>query len=296
MAAKRGLGKGLNALISEGSELLQEKPAGENDRNGVVMVDIYQVEPDRAQPRKCFDEERIQELAESIRQHGVLQPLLVQKCESYYKIIAGERRWRAAKIAGLKAIPVLIKDYSSAEVFEISLIENIQREDLNPLEEAQAYQRLLQEYGLTQEEVAAHVGKSRPGIANSLRLLNLSEGARDLVASGQLSAGHAKVLLGVTDAKKQEELAARVCREDLSVRQLEKLLKQEKSADKKEDKTPDKAWLYESIGTQIRDILGTKVHIIPGEKKSKIEIEYYSDEDLERLLDLFRSLKDQEEK
>ena len=291
MASKKpsGLGRGLGALL--GDDVLK------TETTGALSLPISQVESCSSQPRKHFDEASLAELAASIQEHGIIQPLTVRKLASgYYQIIAGERRWRAAKIAGLKEIPVLIKDYSSAEVFEISLIENIQREDLNPLEEAQAYQRLLQEYGLTQEEVAAHVGKSRPGIANSLRLLNLSEGARDLVASGQLSAGHAKVLLGVTDAKKQEELAARVCREDLSVRQLEKLLKQEKSADKKEDKTPDKAWLYESIGTQIRDILGTKVHIIPGEKKSKIEIEYYSDEDLERLLDLFRSLKNQEEK
>lgn len=290
MAVKRGLGKGLNALIVQGSEeILKEQPPQEESKAGVKIVDIYLVEPDREQPRKEFDEEKIQELAESIKQYGVLQPLLVQKCESYYKIIAGERRWRAAKAAGIKEIPVIIKEYSSAEVFEISLIENIQREDLNPMEEARAYQRLLEEYGLTQEEVAAHVGKSRPGIANYLRLLNLDERVQDMVASGQLSAGHAKVILGISDGDRQWAVAQKVCAEGLSVRQLEKLLKE--PAPKKEADAPKNAWLYESVQTQIRDILGTKVNIISGAKKSKIEIEYYSDEDLERLLELFQELK-----
>jgi ParB family chromosome partitioning protein len=173
-------------------------------------------------------------------------------------------------------------------VFELSLIENIQREDLNPMEEAQAYQRLLGEYGLTQEEVAAHVGKSRPGIANSLRLLNLDARVQALVAGGQLSAGHAKVLLGVSDAERQWKLAEKVCAEGLSVRQLEKLLK---APAKQPDKPQKPAWIYESVQTQMRDILGTKVNIVPGPRKSKIEIEYYSDEDLERLLDLFQDLK-----
>ena len=290
MAVKRGLGKGLNALIVQGSEeILKEQTPQEDSKTGIKTVDIYSVEPDREQPRKEFDEEKIQELADSIKQYGVLQPLLVQKCDSYYKIIAGERRWRAAKAAGIKEIPVIIKEYSSAEVFEISLIENIQREDLNPMEEAKAYQRLMDEYGLTQEEIAVHVGKSRPGIANYLRLLNLEERVQDMVASGQLSAGHAKVLLGISDPEGQWAAAQKVCAEGLSVRQLEALLK--KPEVKKETKVPKNAWLYESVQTQIRDILGTKVNIVAGAKKSKIEIEYYSDEDLERLLELFQELK-----
>ncbi len=290
MAAKRGLGKGLNALITEGSELLKEQTSKPEEKRGVIMADIYQVEPDRDQPRKEFDEEKIRELSESIKQYGVLQPLLVQKCDSYFKIIAGERRWRAAKAAGLKEIPIIVKEYSTAEIFEISLIENIQREDLNPMEEAQAYQRLLDEYGLTQEEVAAHVGKSRSGIANFLRLLNLDARVQDLVAEGRLSAGHAKVLLGVADPETQWTLAQKCCTEELSVRQLEKLLKTPAES-KKPEKQPDKTWLYDSVSAQIRDVLGTKVNIVPGVKKSRIEIEYYSDEDLERLLELFQGLR-----
>ncbi len=292
---KRGLGKGLDALIVQGSEVFEEEKVAvqEEVKDGIIMMDIYKVEPDREQPRKEFDEEKINELADSIRQYGVLQPLLVQKCEGYYKIIAGERRWRAAKVAGVKEVPVIIKEYSSEKLLEVSLIENIQRQDLNPMEEAQAYQRLLQEYKLTQEEIATRVSKSRSAIANYLRLLNLEPQVQDMVAMGQLSAGHAKVLLGVEDKEVQCAFADKIVQEGLSVRQLEKLVQSlnKKPVSAKDDKPADNPWLYDSISSQMRDILGTKVNIIRGAKKSKIEIEYYSDEDLERLMDLFQSLQ-----
>lgn len=295
----RGLGKGMNSIIPEGSlgmDLLVSQA-----KQSVEMMDIRKIEPDREQPRKEFDADKIAELADSIKQHGVLQPLLVQKCKAesgdYYKIIAGERRWRAAKQAGLTEIPVLVKDCTQEEVFAISLIENIQREDLNPMEEAQAYQRLMKEYNLTQEKIAEKLGKSRSGIANSLRLLKLAPEAQELLSHGELSTGHAKVLLGLEDEKKQAALAAKCVAEDLSVRQLEQLLKkaEAKSEGKETPAEPKKKsaeeLAYEALSNELRDIFGTRVNILPGPKKSKIEIEYYSEEDLERILDLLKKAR-----
>ena len=293
---RRGLGKGLDALI--GPDLEEVEKQSEDTDNPVdienkpaMMVDIYQVEPDRDQPRKDFDEEKLEELAESIRQYGVLQPLLVQKNEEYYKIIAGERRWRAAKLAGVKEVPIIIKEYNNEESLEISLIENIQRQDLNPIEEARAYQRLLKEYNLTQEEIAQKVGKSRSAIANCLRYLNLQVEVQNMMMEGVLSAGHAKVLLGIEDAKLQYDLALRVMDEDLSVRQLEKILQLIKKSKPEAVPAPPASPIYHSVEEQIKEVLGTKVIVTKGKKKGKIEIEYYSDDDLDRLLTLFNSIK-----
>lgn len=226
----------------------------------------------------------------------MLQPLIVQERDGFYQIIAGERRWRAAKNAGIEKIPVIIKEYTSEEVLEISLIENIQREDLSPIEEAKAYRRLMEEYHLKQEEVAEKVGKSRSALANALRLLNLEETVQGWVEVGALSAGHAKVLLGSKEKEEQRILAQKVIEEGLSVRQLEKLLelnkkKKEQAENKQEPQDAVQALIYSSIGQQMQDILGTKVSIVQGKRKGKIEIEYYSADDLERIMDMLNQIK-----
>lgn len=299
---KRGLGRGLNALIGAASETSTTGPKEEQrtsdstetsmNRSGVLMLDIYQVEPDRSQPRQKFDDDSMEELTASVKQYGVLQPLIVQEKDGYYQIIAGERRWRAAKNAGISQIPVIVKDYNSEETLEISLIENIQREDLSSIEEAKAYRRLLNEYHLKQEEIAEKVGKSRSAIANCLRLLNLEESVQGLVASGKLSAGHAKVLLGVEDKEKQKELASLILQEDWSVRQLEKALQTVKHPKKETGEANSvESLIYDSISRRMQDILGTKVNIVQGKRKGKIEIEYYSSEDLERLMEMINQIE-----
>lgn len=302
---KRGLGRGLSALMGSGeSEALQvtkDKPAenAQTDHKrteGVCWVDIYQVEPDRAQPRQKFDDESLEELTASIKQYGVLQPLIVQEKDGFYQIIAGERRWRAAKNAGVEKVPVIIKEYTSEEVLEISLIENIQREDLSPIEEAKAYKRLMEEYQLRQEEVAEKVGKSRSALANALRLLNLEETVQGWVEVGALSAGHAKVLLGIKEKETQRILAQKVIEEGLSVRQLEKILELEKKKKQQAETIQEpedavQALIYNSLGQQMQDILGTKVNIVQGKRKGKIEIEYYSAEDLERIMDMINRIR-----
>lgn len=301
---KRGLGRGLSALIGNDlaassvgnpietkSEKESQPTAEETEKmqNGVQLMDIYQVEPDRSQPRQSFRDESLEELTASIRQYGVLQPLIVQKRDGFYQIIAGERRWRAAKNAGIEKIPVIVKEYNSEETLEISLIENIQREDLSPIEEAKAYKRLLEEYHLKQDEIAEKVGKSRSAIANFLRLLNLEESVQSMVAEGRISAGHAKVLLGISDKTKQKELAELIVQEDLSVRQLEKML-QGAHKRKEQEQDPVQELIYHSIGRRMQDILGTKVNIIQGKRKGKIEIEYYSPEDLERIMEMINQI------
>ena len=309
---KRGLGRGLSALIgndtaidahtvpevqqenkqeeSKVKEVIKEVEVLKETRDGVQMMDIYQVEPDRSQPRQSFNDESLEELTSSIKQYGVLQPLIVQKKDGFYHIIAGERRWRAAKNAGLDQVPVIIKDYNSEETLEISLIENIQREDLSPIEEAKAYKRLMEEYRLKQEEVAEKVGKSRSTIANFLRLLNLEESVQGLVAENRLSAGHAKVLLSVESKERQKELAELILQEDLSVRQLEKLLQPAKKPKREDETDPVQNLIYDSIGQRMQDILGTKVSIIQGKRKGKIEIEYYSPDDLERIMEMINQI------
>lgn len=293
---KSGLGKGLDSLIpdhqSEKTGLHTEsEESGSND--GVVMVKISKVEPNKNQPRKQFDEDSLLELADSIKLYGVLQPLLVLDKGNYYEIIAGERRWRAAKLAGIKEIPVLIKEYTEREIVEISLIENIQRENLNPIEEAIAYKRLLEDFNLKQDEIAERVAKSRTAVTNSIRLLKLDEKVQQMLIDEMISTGHARALLAITDSQEQVNLANQVFDEKLSVRETEKLIKKllepAKRVEKKEEPALDAA--YEQMEEKMKGIIGTKVTIHRKKKdKGKIEIEYYSQDELERIIDIFESI------
>lgn len=293
MAVKR-LGKGLDALIPSGLEV-ESKPKKESvnkeTENGAgqeTFVKITMVEPNREQPRKNFDEDALLELSESIKQFGLLQPILVQQRKDYYEIIAGERRWRAAKLAGLKEVPVIIKNLTEQEIVEISLIENIQREDLNPIEEAQAYKRLLTEFHLKQDEVAERVSKSRAAVTNSIRLLKLNEEVQRMVVDEMISTGHARALLAVENPEEQYNLAQRIFDEKLSVRDVEKLVKNlHKPA--KPKKVDDKTMqvIYQDIEEKLKQKLGRKVTVTSkGEGSGKIEIEFYNHEDLDRLLDV----------
>ncbi|MCI9546959.1 MAG: ParB/RepB/Spo0J family partition protein [Lachnospiraceae bacterium] len=293
---KSGLGKGLDSLIPD-HHLEKANEANEiretEDREGIVSVRISKVEPNREQPRKQFDEDSLLELAESIKQYGVLQPLLVLNKNDYYEIIAGERRWRAAKLAGIKEIPVIIKEYSEQEIVEISLIENIQREDLNPIEEAMAYKRLLEDFHLKQDEIAERVAKSRTAVTNSLRLLKLDEKVQEMLIDEMLTTGHARALLAITDTREQLNLANRIFDEKLSVRETEKLIKNLLNPTKKEETKVDSAEdaIYEKLEDKMKGIIGTKVTINRKKKnKGKIEIEYYSQEELERIIEIFESI------
>lgn len=294
--SKKGLGKGLDSLIPTiDAEELSIKPAKKNNNieksDGVFTVKINSVEPNRNQPRKTFNEDALTELSESIKQYGIIQPIVVQKKNDYYEIIAGERRWRAAKQAGLKEVPVIIKDYSEQETVEIALIENIQREELNPIEEALAYKRLLTEYNLKQDQVAERVSKSRTAVTNSMRLLKLTDEVQQMVIEDLISSGHARALLPIEDNDLQIQLATRIMDEKLSVRETEKLVKSilNKKPEKKKEKV-ENAFVYEEIEDKIKEIVGTKVKVNHKPNgKGKIEIEYYSDKELERLLDLFMS-------
>lgn len=289
--AKRGLGRGLDALLPSNFSLTE----GSGDGGKVVEIKIDEIVPNDQQPRRQFSEESLQELAASIEKKGVIQPIIVRKQPGGgYQIVAGERRWRACRLLGKKTIPALIKDYSDQQLLEIALIENIQREDLNPLEEARAYKALIEEYGLTQEEVAARVGKSRPFIANLMRLLNLAEPVQALVAGGQLSAGHARALLPLP-AEGQVKLAEKIVREGLSVRQCEALVKgiltlaeEQKVSQQKPEAAPalDKT-LVMDYQERLRERLGTKVEIEQRGEKGRIIIEYYSPEELSRVLEFF---------
>ncbi|MBQ7371764.1 MAG: ParB/RepB/Spo0J family partition protein [Lachnospiraceae bacterium] len=275
----------------------QESPSSSSE----VMVKISKVSPNREQPRKRFDEDALVELSESIKQYGIIQPILVSnkkdyKGENYYEIIAGERRWRAARMAGLKEVPVIIKEFSDQEIVEISLIENIQREDLNPIEEAQAYKRLMDEYHLKQDEVAEKVSRSRTAVANSTRLLKLDERVQDMLINDMISAGHARALLAIVNPDMQYEIAMKLFDEKLSVRETEILVKRltEPSKSKKPvtKSTTDDA-IYESLEEKLKGIVGTKVFIRRKRNhKGKIEIEYYSQDELERILDLFDSIRE----
>ena len=292
MAAKpRGLGKGLDSLIPTSTAVNSKAStkAEEKVEKPDTFVDINLVEPNREQPRKHFDEEALNELAESIKHYGLISPILVQDKKDHYEIIAGERRWRAAKIAGLKEVPVIIREYTEREIAEIALIENVQREDLNPIEEAMGYKRLIEEFDLKQEEVAECVSKSRSAITNSLRLLKLSEEVQKYLVDGELSMGHARALLAVEDSEKQTFLAKKIINEKLSVRDVEKLVK---NLDKpvKEKPAPDTQLqaIYESYEEKIKQSLATKVKISPSVKTKgagKFEIEFYSTEDFERILE-----------
>lgn len=302
-AKKGGLGKGIDSLIpnkvSKSVETANAEPSVKNEKvvEG-VLVSINKVEPNREQPRKNFDEDALLELSESIKQFGVLQPLLVQDKKDYYEIIAGERRWRAAKLAGLKEVPVLIKNLTNQEVVEISLIENIQRENLNPIEEAFAYKRLLTEFNLKQDEVAERVSKSRTAVTNSMRLLKLNEKVQQMVIDDMITTGHARALLGIDDSEKQYATAQKIFDEKLSVRETEKLVKkiqQEKDnpAPKESNKIdPKLEAIYRDLEEKMKAILGTKVAINQkDDKKGKIEIEYYSVDELDRIVDLIRTIQ-----
>lgn len=297
--AARGLGKGLDSLIPVGQAPAAPKKKVENDINALkegeapVMVKITKIEPNREQPRKNFDEDALLELADSIKQFGLLQPILVQDRKTYYEIIAGERRWRASKLAGLKEVPVIIRNYTEQEIVEISLIENIQREDLNPIEEAQAYKRLLTEFNLKQDEVAERVSKSRTAVTNSMRLLKLCDEVQQMVISDMISTGHARAILSVEDPKQQYELAQKIFDEKLSVRDVEKMVRN-LGKPAKEKKTADKSLdvIYENLQEKLKNTLGTKVAISSkGDGTGKIEIEFYSHEDLDRLVDIFNGRK-----
>ena len=290
---KGGLGKGLDSLIADKVGTSNEKTDAKNE----VMVNINKVEPNKEQPRKNFDEDALLELSESIKQFGVLQPLLVVDRKDYYEIIAGERRWRAAKMAGLKKVPVIIKDLTEQEIVEISLIENIQRENLNPIEEAIAYKRLLNEFNLKQDEVAERVSKSRTAVTNSMRLLKLCDKVQQMVIDDMISTGHARALLGITDEEKQYTLAQKIFDEKISVRDTEKLVKKmqkQKNAPAKEV-NPEKKKLdavYQEAEEKMNTILGTKVIINQKDSmKGKIEIEYYSPDELTRIYELIERIK-----
>ena len=294
----KGLGKGLNALIPDDTETKEKVVVKEVVKEVTVPADtkirLSEIEPNKEQPRKAFDEDSLLELAGSIKQYGVLQPLLVQKKGDYYEIIAGERRWRAAKLAGIKEVPVIIKDYSSREVMEIALIENIQREDLNPIEEAKAYQKLIKDYRLKQDEVADKVSKSRAAIANSMRLLKLDERVQQMVMENMISNGHARALLAVEDGDTQYLLAQKIFDEKLSVRETEKLMKsmEKEKTPAKKDKDTARDLIYKNIEDKIKEVLGTKVSIHnKSNNKGKIEIEYYSQEELERIVEMLESIK-----
>lgn len=298
---KSGLGKGLDSLIPESKKISEKNKESQNGGNDVykeaVMVDIQKVEPNREQPRKNFDEDALLELSDSIKQFGILQPLLVQDKNDYYEIIAGERRWRAAKMAKMKEVPVIIKNLTDQEIVEISLIENIQREDLNPIEEAIAYKRLLEEFNLKQDEVAERVSKSRTAVTNSMRLLKLSDQVQQMVIDDMLTTGHARALLGISDSEKQFTIAQKIFDEKLSVRETEKLIKKmqtEKKNSSKKDTLVDPKMdiIYQDLEEKLKHIFGTKVMINKKDaKKGVIEIEYYSQEELDRFIEMFQTIK-----
>ena len=293
MAVKKGLGKGLDSLITD---KVNTKPAASKNNPtpksehaaDAIMMNITKVEPNREQPRKKFDEDALLELAESIKQYGVLQPLLVQEREDYYEIVAGERRWRAAKIAGIKEIPVIIKKLTRQEIMEISLIENIQREDLNSIEEAIAYKKLITDFDLTQEQLSKRIGKSRVAITNTMRLLNLSEDVQQYIIEGVISEGHVRALLAITDSKLQCELAQNVIDDKLSVRELEFLIRKlkTKSEPSKSKAKKETNPYYKEVIEKLENYFGTKVNVTNKNNKGKIEIEYYSEEDLQRILEI----------
>ncbi len=293
MAAKKGgLGKGLNALIPPSTE---EKKAPEKVNSTLVsetdketLVNITKIEPNRTQPRKNFDEDALQELSDSIKQFGVIQPLIVQDRKDHYEIIAGERRWRAAKKAGLKEVPVIIKNYTDQEIVEISIIENIQREDLNPIEEALAYKRLLEEFNLKQDQVAERVSKSRTAVTNSMRLLKLCDKVQQMIVDEMITTGHARAILSIEDPEEQYSLAQKIFDEKLSVREVEKLMKNYgKPAKEKKVKDTQLEVIYQDIEEKLKQKLGAKVVInSKGNGAGKMEIEFYTHDDLEKLVDM----------
>lgn len=282
--AKRGLGKGLNALIPQ---RLESETFDVNSNNIVNMINIDEIKPNENQPRKHFDKEKIKSLEESISSHGIVHPIIVRKIKKGYEIVAGERRWRAAKNANIKEIPCVVRDLNDEKLMVLSLIENLQREDLNEIEEAFAYRRLSEEFNMTQDNIAKTVGKSRPYVANILRLLHLDNSVMQMIAEGEISGGHGRTLLRIEDDKLQNQIAQKIVSEALTVRETEKLVSQLVDGSKNKKKTSkikkDSSIVY--VEEQLKELFGTKVSIIKGKKKGKIEIEYYSDDDLERILE-----------
>ena len=305
MTHKKGLGKGINALF--GQNISNDESVSDNesvnissdDKNVVIEADINKIEPNKNQPRTSFDEEKIAELAESIKEIGIVQPIVGKKNGDFFMIIAGERRWRAARKAGLKTIPVIIREYDEAEALEASLIENIQRENLNPLEEAFTYKKFYDEFNFNQETIAKKVGKSRTAVTNSMRLLNLDKRVQNFLKENKLSGGHARALLSISNGDLQFEAAEKVIEESLSVRMTEDFVKNFlenierqnlKNENEKEKKAQPNSEMYNQIAKSLNDILGTKVNIKNGRNKGKIEIEYYSEEELDRLICLFKAI------
>ncbi len=291
MAIKRGLGKGLDSLIPnsvDSKEISQdEKKAETPDR----VVDINKLQPNRKQPRKNFDQESLLELSKSIEQHGLIQPILVQDRDTFYEIVAGERRWRACKLAGLKEVPVIVRNFTEQQIVEIALIENLQRQDLNPIEEAMAYKRLLEEFNLKQDEVAEKVSKNRTTITNSLRLLKLTDDVQQMIVDGKLSTGHARAIISIEDPAKQLEIAEKIFDEKMSVREVEKYIKSlDKPAKPKKKVNESLQVVYDNIEEQLKLMLGTKVSILSKstEGSGKLEIEFYNHDDLERIVEIIK--------
>lgn len=296
----RGLGRGLDALFADQEPVTREAAEdsgrssnGSNDGDSVVYININDIKPNADQPRKVFDEEKIQDLANSILENGIIQPLIVRKSKVGYEIVAGERRWRAARTAGLKEVPCLVRKFTEEENMLVTIIENMQREDLNPIEEAEGLSKMMDKYGLTQEQVSKSVGKSRPYIANSLRLLKLPDEVRDALSAGQISAGHARAILSAGSEKRQKEICAKVISDGLSVRDTEKLAaKKSGSAPVKRRSVKNRETL--SVERELKEILGTKVSIeTKGRGGGTIEISYYGIEELNRLIDMLRSVKEE---
>ncbi|MCR4611288.1 MAG: ParB/RepB/Spo0J family partition protein [Lachnospiraceae bacterium] len=282
----KGLGNGINVLIPDNNS------SEEKNNSGIIEVDINKVEPNKNQPRTHFDEDELDGLADSIKQHGVISPLLVQDKGDYYEIVGGERRWRASKMAGLKTVPIYVKEFTDQEKLEISLIENLQRVDLDPIEEATTYKRLMVEFDLTQDEVAYKVSKSRPAISNALRLLNLASEVQELLSQKIISQGHARALLGIKDSEKQAEFANIIIDKKLSVREVEKEIKKMQNGGsnsapaKKKELDPQLVAVYSDLEEKLKESTGTKVKIVAKDsEKGKLEIEYYSKDDLERIVD-----------
>lgn len=270
--SKRRLGRGLSALIPDA-----------DDEDGAREVELGLIKPNPYQPRTEFDDQKLEELARSIEEHGVIQPIIVRKKDDGYELVAGERRWRAAKKAGISKIPAIVKEYSDSQMLEIALLENLQREDLNPIEEATAYKQLIEDLGITQEALSKRIGKSRSVIANSIRLLNLPEEIQNLLAKGKITTGHARALLSLDNEKEQKQMAQKILEKDLTVREIERLVKKPKKQNKRKERTNP---LITHLEDRLKQFFGTKVKVRSGKNKGKIEIEYYSEEDLERILEL----------
>lgn len=294
VSKNRGLGKGLEALFGNAEIDTKEisiEPTEDTKAQGISFVDINNIKPNENQPRKSFDEEKLEELATSIKEHGLIQPVILRKAEIGYEIVAGERRWRACRKAGLKEIPCIVKELTDEQNMLMAIIENMQREDLNPIEEAEGLNQMIVSFGMTQEQVSKSVGKSRPYITNALRLLKLPEAVKNFVSEGKLTTGHARAIAGIGDPEKQLELAKLVLEKNLSVRELEKLIKEnyvqkKKNSRKKIEKSADIIRVEEDL----KQIMGTKVNLTQKGKKGKIEIEYYNKEDLERLIEMLKTL------